>query len=943
MDSLGYSASYLLSPLVAATLTVVLAGLVVQAGLREHNRRVFLLVLLSLVLWALFTFAMRNSRTVEAALLWERWLAVCMLALFVTYFHFCHVYVDGRRRWPIALLYILAAPAAAIVLFTNLAVEGMSRTQHGWFPKVGPTGTIIFGAVYVLMVVNVIRLLRARRRFAAADRRKRFLTLAVAGLLPLFGMLADGFTELPPVGIWTHLAFCTVCTFAILRYRLFDLRVAARKGLINLLVGTLIAAPFVGAVVLANSLLADRTSLVWIYIGAMVVFALLLWPAYEWARRRVDRLFFSERYDLLELVRGLSRNVDARTGFEEVGAQLTEIVGRALRASSTSLLQPDTAAQDLCLVSRDGRSSRVPKPILAAGSPVVRWLQEQRAALPIKQLSVLPALQNLPAAERAALEALEPVLLAPLITPRGRLSGVLVVGPPRSRRAYSTEDTQLLDSLGSEAALALDNARLYRDALRTRETLHAWLDSLPDAVLIVDGDGIIRFLNREGVERFELHTGQRSFLLRDSGPENGTPRRFGETIRGREYEIASAPLVGPDGHLSTVFVMRDVTQRKEERAQREQLEARARLASHLASIGEMASGIAHEINNPLTAVIGYSELLDTQALPEEAREIVGLILQGANRVAAIVRRLLTFSRQQTAERAPVDLNELIRSTLALRAYALETGNVRVTTRLDSNLPPTVADGQQLQQVFLNLIVNAEHAMRGAGGGELTLTSSREGDCVVVRIRDDGPGIPPEIQTRIFDPFFTTRAVGEGTGLGLSICHGIVSEHGGSLSVRSQPGEGAEFLVRLPIVEAEAVEQTPERDSEAGVPRRTRVRLLVVDDEPSVRTLLRRILEEAGHQVDTAANGREALERIATERYGLILMDVRMPGLNGMEVFDEMAKISGSITGRIVLLTGDVMAADTQAFISRTGAPVITKPFHAREVLELISRQLGDPA
>ena len=159
-----------------------------------------------------------------------------------------------------------------------------------------------------------------------------------------------------------------------------------------------------------------------------------------------------------------------------------------------------------------------------------------------------------------------------------------------------------------------------------------------------------------------------------------------------------------------------------------------------------------------------------------------------------MRRLLTFARQQKAQRAEVDLNELIRSTLALRGYALKTGNVRVTTRLDPQLPSTVADAQQLQQVFLNLIVNAEHALRSTGGGELALTSAREHGCLVVRVRDDGPGIPAEIQARIFDPFFTTRAEGEGTGLGLSICHGIVSEHGGSLSVHSTPGEGAEFVL-----------------------------------------------------------------------------------------------------------------------------------------------------
>ncbi len=230
------SSSYFLSPLVAATVAIALIVLVLQGARRDKSRQTFLLVLISLELWALFTFGMRSSSSLETALVWNRLLAVGLLGLFVTYFHFCHLYVGSSSRLPIYLLYGSAAPAAALVLFTDLAVKGMARADYGYAPEMGPAGLVIFGAVHVLMVTNLVRLLRARRRFAGEDKRRRYLVLAVTGLLPLLGSVADGFTDLPPVAIWTNLAFCTVCTVAILRYRLFDFRVLARRGLINLLV-----------------------------------------------------------------------------------------------------------------------------------------------------------------------------------------------------------------------------------------------------------------------------------------------------------------------------------------------------------------------------------------------------------------------------------------------------------------------------------------------------------------------------------------------------------------------------------------------------------------------------------------------------------------------------------------------------------------------------------
>jgi signal transduction histidine kinase/ActR/RegA family two-component response regulator len=791
----------------------------------------------------------------------------------------------------------------------------------------------MFGAMQLLMVANLIRLFNARRRQTSAEKRRIFLLLAITEVLPIIGSLLDGFTNLPPVAIWANLAFCTVCTIAILRFRLFDLKVVARRGLIHFLVSTMIAIPYVGAIFLFVTVYPGHGKTIWAFVLAVFSFALLLRPAYEWARLGVDRLFYRERYDYLQALRGMVSSADTVNSLEQFGPKLTELVRGALRASSVSLLQPAADGQELCLIAKDGAIVGSLKAMLCMSSPLIQWLKNRSTVLAAQRLAVEPALQNIPKSEQEALRELQSTLLVPLLTPRGELSGLLILGPKVSRRPYSIEDLQLLESLGAEAALSLENARLYRDAVRVRETLQAWLNNLPDSIVIVDPAGTIRFLNKEAVERLGPRLGQHSFFS-----SQGMTQRFTETIRGREYEIAPAPLVDPDGLVSTVYVMRDITERKEEQAQRRQLETRARLASHLASIGEMASGIAHEINNPLTAVIGYSQLLSQHTLPAESSEAVEQILQGATRVAGIVQRLLTFARQHKPSRSFVDLNEVIRSTLALRAYALKTANIRVVTRLDPLLPATVADGQQLQQVILNLIMNAEAAMKpGHQDGELVLATAVHADTILLTVSDNGPGIPYEIQDRIFDPFFTTREEGQGTGLGLSICHGIINEHGGRIWVNSEPGQGATFFVELPIVSETAKKMEPGLESKEAARRKTRI--LVVDDEPSVCKLLQRLLEQAGHQVDAAPDGRTALECIARQRYGLILLDVRMPDMTGMEVYEKAREIAASVAERIIFLTGDVMAPELQSLLERTGAPFLAKPFQSQELLQTLSLHL----
>jgi len=395
------------------------------------------------------------------------------------------------------------------------------------------------------------------------------------------------------------------------------------------------------------------------------------------------------------------------------------------------------------------------------------------------------------------------------------------------------------------------------------------------------------------------------------------------------------------GHPAALNFATDITDKKHSEEERRSLEQKAQTASRLASVGEMASGIAHEINNPLTGVIGYAQLLLREDLPEKVKKDLKIIDDGAQRVPDIVNRLLAFARQQKPERTIVDINDIIQNTLLLRNYHLKTSNIEVTTRLDPALPVTLADRGQIQQVFLNLIANAETEMKLAHNkGTLEITTRLVNDFITVYFKDDGPGIEPENIEKIFDPFFTTRDVGQGTGLGLSICHGIVSEHNGHIYAQSRPGNGSTFVVELPVISKATAGDEPAE--EEGDKRDTgKARILVVDDEQVILQFLSRVLSGEGHDVETVDNAAAALEMIQKKRYSLILLDIKMPGISGIEFYRQLEKIARSLANRVVFMTGDVMGIDTKEFLETTGAPFINKPFDISKLRHQVDQVLSE--
>jgi len=362
--------------------------------------------------------------------------------------------------------------------------------------------------------------------------------------------------------------------------------------------------------------------------------------------------------------------------------------------------------------------------------------------------------------------------------------------------------------------------------------------------------------------------------------------------------------------------------------------------SRLVSVGEMAAGVAHELNNPLTAVLGFSQLAMRQATDDTLKRDLESIADEAERAGRIVDNLLTFARASDANAVSQILNitESLQKILDLRDYECRVNNVEVVTYFDADTPLTLADTHRMEQVFMNLIGNSIHAIgEKPGHGTLTVGVVHDKSRIRVSITDDGPGISQANLRKVFDPFFTTKPVGKGTGLGLSICKGIVEDHGGAIRVESALGRGATFVVEIPIVDVPEEKKILSPTAPVQPNSYTRLKILAVDDERSVTMLLNRALTAQGHDVDVANDGAEALRMIFLNEYDAILLDVRMPGLGGAEVFRSIEVLRPDLAGRVLFITGDTVSPDTRSFLEQTRVEVLHKPFSLEELRQSMDR------
>ena len=389
------------------------------------------------------------------------------------------------------------------------------------------------------------------------------------------------------------------------------------------------------------------------------------------------------------------------------------------------------------------------------------------------------------------------------------------------------------------------------------------------------------------------------------------------------------------GKPHVLTIARDITEKKrsaeELTRQRESLYQREKLAA----LGSLLAGVAHELNNPLSVVVARAVLLEEQG--DSATQVAALkIRTAAERCARIVRTFLAMARQQQPERGPVAINEVVSAALDIASYAIRTSSIEIALDLGKDIPLILADADQLHQVLLNLIINAQQSLQDRPAmRQIRVTTCFDciADMVCIRVADNGPGIPEHLRGRVFEPYFTTKPTGVGTGVGLAVSLGIVEAHGGTLRVDCPVDGGALFTITLPVgtVEASGAETEPPPRQNAS--QRT---ILVVDDEPEIRDALAEILTSAQHRVVTASSGHEALERMAAEHYDVILTDIRMPDLDGRALYREIERRWPGQIGRVVFVTGDTLATTLREFVDESGRPVIEKPFLPSEVRRVVA-------
>ncbi|MFP4642463.1 MAG: ATP-binding protein [Dehalococcoidia bacterium] len=822
--------TYLSLPLVQTVFCLGLMAIVLKGYSQRFTHRLFSLYLFCLAVWGVLIFAMRASPDVQHAYQWEKWLVVLGPFSAVVFYHFSVRYAAvSLRTWTLPLLYgvcLLFIPLA----FSDLVFRGMQVKSYGYAPVFGPFVPLMILFSYGLLVMAIVIFISMYRNTSSSEQRNRAAYIISAIIISLIG---GAFDILPVLGlplypgvIFSNIVFCILITIAIAKHNLLDIRVVLRKSVAYVLTSALIAIPFIGVFLLATSTFTRFNFPLWAYSIILVVLAFpvpLLWQVIQ---RRVDRLFYRDRYDSLKALEVFSHDAHSLLDSAKLGSVMVDLVAEALKVSRVHLLVPSSPDGDFTVASSAGAGSSGSNFLLKNDSPLVRWLRRSGEMIAFEDLDIVPQLQGVISEERETLGRIGADLIAPLKTPVGQLAGLLILGPKLSEQPYTVEDRQLIRTLNNQVATHLENARLYGDVLQARENMESWLNSMSDCVIIISTDYVIQFMNSAAMEHFGARIGETCWKELGKGARNpNCPVRnfsrngreavhFLNTVGDRQYDVMAAPLLNPDGSLSVIEVLRDVTEEKQK--EEEIIQARARIdALHRSEQlkTELLSMVSHELRTPLTTIKGFATTLlrrDVRWRKEEQQRFLRSIDRESDRLSRLVGNLLDMSRLEAGtlkmEKELHWVSDILDSVSG--ALATITRDHKLQMDVPSRLPPLIVDGARIGQVLINLVENA--AKYSKKGSHITIEVRRSDGFVTFSVIDEGDGISPELLGTVFDRFYQGADVVAGrrggVGLGLSISRVLVEAHGGEIWAESQVGKGSRFSFTLPIGERGELQQ-----------------------------------------------------------------------------------------------------------------------------------------
>lgn len=694
------------------------------------------------------------------------------------------------------------------------------------------------------------------------------------------------------------------------------------------------------AVLLAGVAWGAKDALPWLSVaalGAVLVTVSIAAGRSRWALRearakcdqlatQVDRRI-SELFSLQELSYVLSESIE----LDRIVDQVAKYAARFLQADGALVVLVDDESRALRVVAASGTLEPLLGQVSDAPASLVR-LAIDRDRIEVAEAGDTPAVRLL------GDTLVRSAAVAPLRA-QGITMGALAVADRRGG-PFSTEDLWLFSTVATNASVVLANSRLYEMVRRSQAEWETAFNALVEGIAVVGPTGDVLRANRALAALADLPEREivgRNFGELLFGASGAIARLIHAAYRGertaplvirpeeshRVLRLTAAPLAGPQPG-SVVILVEDVTEQRI-------LEAQIIQSDKMASIGQLVSGVAHELNNPLTSIAGLAELLlERPPHLELPREHLRVIHDQASRAGRIVRNLLTFARKGVPEKTAVDLNDVVERTSLLIVYELQLHGIELDSDLAPEAPVVLGDRYELQQVLLNLVTNAVQAVSGLEPGKprrITLSTTRSGGEVVLRVRDSGPGVPQDLVPYLFTPFFTTKAPGEGTGLGLSLSYGLVKAHEGVLEYEASPQGGAEFKVTLPLFESDVASPIVAAHGTNGqTPAR---RILVVDEDPAVHRVLSALFTPEGYAVEAARTGEQGL-RLAREReYDLIITDARVAA-GATKLF------AGALLDALPHARGRLLVAcpgEEQLPAPLAGEPLhrVTKPFNLRDL------------